>query len=244
VEEPIKVWSDSKTRLVGHEDGHAIIGLQGVKLRLGDLTFDAGARQLRRGREDVHLSPKAFELLKCLIEARPRALSKNELHEVLWPATFVSESNLATLIAEIRDALGDTARQPRFIRTAHRYGYAFCQEDASDPEVAAPSEAPSFSWLVKDGKRLPLSPGPNVLGRDKDGIELDSVTVSRRHARITITGSDARVEDLDSKNGTFVNGNAVSRPVQLKDGDEIRTGSVVLRFRMTSPTGSTATWKA
>ena len=80
-----------------------------MKLRLGDLTFDADARQLRRGRHEIHLSPKAFDLLKCLIAARPRALSKNELHEILWPATFVSESNLATLVAEIREALGEGA---------------------------------------------------------------------------------------------------------------------------------------
>jgi DNA-binding winged helix-turn-helix (wHTH) protein len=215
-----------------------------VKLRLGDLTFDADARQLRRGRQEIHLSPKAFELLKCLIEARPRVLSKNELHEILWPATFVSESNLATLVAEIREALGDTARQPRFIRTAHRYGYGFCPADGIDADAVDPAESVSFSWLVKDGKRVPLSPGANVLGRDKDGIEIDSVTVSRRHARITVDGPDATVEDLDSKNGTFVNGTAIAQPVHLKDGDEIRTGSVVLRFRITSPTGSTATWKA
>jgi DNA-binding winged helix-turn-helix (wHTH) protein len=220
-----------------------IIGLQHVKLRLGDLTFDADARQLRRARQEIHLSPKAFELLKRLIEARPRALSKHELHEILWPATFVSESNLATLIAEIRDALGDTARQPRFIRTAHRYGYAFCHNETPETEPPEPPEPASFSWLVKDGKRLPLSPGGNVLGRDKDGIEIDSVTVSRRHARITISGHAATVEDLDSKNGTFVNGAAIAGSTSLNDGDEIRTGSVVLRFRMTSPTGSTATWK-
>jgi DNA-binding winged helix-turn-helix (wHTH) protein len=212
-----------------------------VPLRIGDLTFDAAARQLRRGREDVHLSPKAFDLLKALVEARPRALSKHELHELLWPSTFVSESNLATLVAEIREALGDAARKPRFIRTAHRFGYAFCDETVQD--VAAEAEPASFSWLVKDGKRLPLQPGANVLGRDQEGIEIDSVTVSRRHARLMVTGDIVTVEDLDSKNGTFVNGQPVSTPVQLRDGDEIRTGSVVLRFRMTSPTGSTATWR-
>jgi DNA-binding winged helix-turn-helix (wHTH) protein len=214
-----------------------------VKLRLGDLTFDADARQLRRGRQEIHLSPKAFELLKALVESRPRALSKHELHEILWPATFVSESNLATLVAEVREALGDTARQPRFIRTAHRYGYAFCHDHIEDPQAAESSQPASFSWLVKDGKRLPLSPGVNVIGRDKDGIEIDSVTVSRRHARITVGGNAASVEDLASKNGTFLNGHAVSGAAPLTDGDEIRTGSVVLRFRMTSPTGSTATWK-
>jgi carboxylesterase family protein len=65
-----------------------------VKLRLGELTFDADARQLLRSGAEIHLSPKAFDLLKILVQHRPRVLSKNELHEHLWPSTFVSETNL------------------------------------------------------------------------------------------------------------------------------------------------------
>lgn len=225
-----------------------------MRLQLGDLTFDPEARQLLRGREEIHLSPKAFELLKTLIDQRPRALSKNELHEHLWPATFVSEGNLASLIAEIREALGDTARQPRFIRTAHRFGYAFSGQAVEDP--VAPSADPrvghghdrvsqpaGFCWLIKDGKRVPLVPGENILGRESDGggIRIDSPTVSRRHARISISATSASLEDLDSKNGTYLRGESVSTAVALKDGDEFRVGSVVLRFRMASAS-QTATW--
>jgi DNA-binding winged helix-turn-helix (wHTH) protein len=226
-----------------------------VRLRLGDVTFDPDTRQLLRGREEIHLSPKAFELLRILLDARPRALSKNELHEHLWPATFVSEANLASLIAEIRDALGDSARQPRFIRTAQRFGYAFSGQavDDSGPHQRADpdgshrnepaSHAASFCWLIKEGKRLPLRPGENILGRESDagGIWIDSPTVSRRHARISVSESSASLEDLDSKNGTFLRGESVSAPVALTDGDEIRVGSVVLRFRRASAS-QTATW--
>ena len=213
-----------------------------VKLRLGELTFDADTRQLVGADGEVHLSPKAFELLRILVEHRPRALSKHELHELLWPATFVSEANLASLVAEIRDSLGDDARHPRFVRTAHRFGYAFCKEAAVVPESARQSEAASFCWLLKDGRRLPLRIGENILGRDDDVIQIDSPTVSRRHARIVITAVDALLEDLGSKNGTFTQGAPVSTPVRLTDGDELRIGSVVLRFRMTLPKGATATW--
>jgi len=226
-----------------------------VKLRLGDLTFDSSARQLLRGTAEIHLSPKAFELLKTLIDQRPRALSKNELHEHLWPTTFVSEANLASLIAEIREALGDTARQPRFIRTAHRFGYAFSGQAVEDPVAHAGSdsraepmtplanELDEFCWLVQDGKRLPLADGENILGRESDmgGICIDSPTVSRRHASIRISASGASLEDLDSKNGTYLRGEPVSTAVALNDGDEIRIGSVVLRFRMASAS-ETATW--
>jgi DNA-binding winged helix-turn-helix (wHTH) protein len=214
-----------------------------MRLRLGDLTFDPATRQLLHGSAEVHLSPKAFELLRILIHDRPRALSKRELHERLWPATFVSDGNLASLVAEVRDALGDAAQSPRFIRTAHRFGYAFCGEAVEVSASALPSadQAP-FCWLVADGRRLPLQPGDNILGRDEGGIQIDSPTVSRRHACISIRGAEAVLNDLGSKNGTFLGGEPVSSAKRLKDGDEVRTGSVVFRFRMTSPKKTTATW--
>jgi DNA-binding winged helix-turn-helix (wHTH) protein len=210
-------------------------------VRFGEFTLDTDTRQVVGRDGELHLSPKAFELLKILVENRPRALSKNELQERVWPSTFVSEVNLATLIAEIREALGDDARQPRFIRTAHRFGYAFCGITVDEASTEAAGAV--FCWLVKDRRRLPLRAGENILGREpEDGINLDSPTVSRRHARIIISAIGATLEDLDSKNGTFVQGKRVSTPVQLTNGDTIRAGAVVLRFRMSSPKGLTSTW--
>lgn len=219
-----------------------------MRLRIDDLTFDLDARRLLREGRELHLSPKAFELLKTLIEQRPRALSKHELHEQLWPATFVSETNLANLIAEIRDALGETARESRFIRTVHRFGYAFSgpvTEDTASGAKAAPVEesrpATSFCWLLLDGKRMALRVGENILGRESDeGIRIESPTVSRRHARISVSPDGASLEDLQSKNGTFHRGEPLTASVALADGDEIGVGSVVMRFRMASR--STATW--
>ena len=210
-------------------------------VRFAEFTLDTDTRQVHGADGELHLSPKAYELLTILVESRPRALSKNQLYERLWPATFVSEVNLASLIAEIREALGDDARKPRFIRTAHRFGYAFCGTTGDAPR--SDDANATFCWLLTGGRRLPLRIGENILGREpEDGINLDSPTVSRRHARILISGTGAVLEDLGSKNGTFVGGEPVSAIVQLKDGDEIRTGSVVCRFRMTSRKGTTATW--
>jgi DNA-binding winged helix-turn-helix (wHTH) protein len=212
-----------------------------MKLRLGPLTFDANSRQLLRGRSEVHLSPKAFDLLKMLIDARPRALAKAELQERLWPDLFVSDSNLASLVAEIRRVLADDASQPRFIRTVHRFGYAFCGDavDGPSPVRAGPA---TLCWLLKDRRRVPLEAGENVLGRERDhGIPIDSNTVSRRHARITVSEGGAVLEDLRSKNGTFLRDVRITVATPLADGDRIRIGAVVLHFR-TASASKTVTW--
>ena len=84
-----------------------------MQIQFGEWRLDPDARQLFRGNEAVHVSPKAFDLLRLLVEHRPRALSKAELHGAIWPATFVSDASLAQLVSEIRAAIGDAAHEPR-----------------------------------------------------------------------------------------------------------------------------------
>ena len=96
-----------------------------MQLQFGECVFDSDSRRLTRGAEPVHLEPKAFELLELLLERRPAAVAKAGIHDRLWPRTFVSESSLTTLVAQLRKALGDGPKKPRWIRTVHGYGYAF-----------------------------------------------------------------------------------------------------------------------
>jgi DNA-binding winged helix-turn-helix (wHTH) protein len=212
-----------------------------VRIRFGPFTLDFNTRQLTRDGRDIHLAPKAFDLLAALVLARPKILSKAALQERLWPETFVAEANLSNLVTEVRKALGDPARRPVYIRTAHRFGYAFC----GDAELTGPSEgapdAPSC-WLEWDGRRLPLSIGAHVIGRDANvEIRLDQSTVSRRHAQLVVTAEGAVLEAFVSKNGTFRGRHRVSAPIQLADGDAIRVGSVVMTFRVRASFGSEET---
>ena len=96
-----------------------------MRLSFGDFVLDTDTRELRRGSQPLHLSTKAFHLLEVLAAKRPSAVSKADLHERLWPDTFVVEKNLVNLISEIRDALGDNPSEPQFIRTVHRFGTPF-----------------------------------------------------------------------------------------------------------------------
>jgi pSer/pThr/pTyr-binding forkhead associated (FHA) protein len=87
-----------------------------------------------------------------------------------------------------------------------------------------------------------LAEGQNLLGRvDGAAAWIDSPSVSRRHARIVVSGGRATLEDLGSKNGTYVRGEKVSSPAPLEDGDEIRLGRVRMTFSMLAGTGSTQT---
>jgi DNA-binding winged helix-turn-helix (wHTH) protein len=208
-----------------------------VTVLFGDWTFDPDARQLRRATEEVHLSTKAFDLLRLLLDARPRVLSKTKLQEALWPDVFVSEANLFTLISEIRTAIGDDARRARFVRTVHGVGYAFSGEalEQRDPQPRRSPRRTIFS-VVCAGRLVPVGQGEHVLGRDSDlAVSIDSATVSRRHARIVITGDDAVLEDLGSKNGTYLNGRRLESAAPLQNGDRIQIGSVVCSFRASAP---------
>ena len=210
--------------------------------RFGDCTLDTHSRRLFRQQEEVRLSPKAFELLLLLVEKQTRALSKAELQEHLWPATHVQETNLAGVIAELRRALGDSADNPRYIRTMNRFGYSFIGEAQRCEETEADHPPAIRYWLVWDMRQIALNEGDNILGRAPDaGIWIDAPGVSRHHARIRLEDSAVAVEDLGSKNGTYLRGERITAPTPLVDGDQIRLGSVVITFRVPPPPGSTDT---
>ena len=209
----------------------------------GNFVLDPDTRELRRGGESIALTPKAFQLLEVLVANRPKALSKSALQEQLWPDTFVLEKNLVNLVAEIREALGDSASDPRFVRTVARFGYAFRDVTARDSDMAPPRRRTAARFrLVWPGGRAALTDGDYVLGRDPNlELFLDAEDVSRRHARITIAGTEATIEDLDSKNGTFVSERRLDSAARLVDGAMIRVGSVLLTFIAVRSPGSTET---
>jgi DNA-binding winged helix-turn-helix (wHTH) protein len=211
-----------------------------MQLQIDSYVIDTEARQVLRLGHEVPLSHKAFQLLAILAEARPKALSKNELHQALWPKTFVVDANLSNLVGEIRAALGDSARDPRFIRTVYGYGYAFCGETA--PDVRDRRMRPTTFWLVFGEEQFPLRSGENIVGRSPDAnIRLAVAGVSRRHARIVIADDEAFVEDAGSKNGTFVQGERIASRRRLGPDEEIAFGSARVRLQVIRPTDVTET---
>jgi DNA-binding winged helix-turn-helix (wHTH) protein len=215
-----------------------------MEVRFAGCTFDTDGRRLLRGGRDVHLSPKAFELLKVLIEQRPRALSKAELLERVWPRVFVSDASLARVINEIRRGVGDRARMGGLIRTVHAFGYAFAGivDDEAIVVRQAGSSARVGCWFVCQRREYALADGKHVVGREPGlSIRLDSPKVSRRHATVTVRGTRATIADLGSKNGTFVRGLRLVQPVALEPGDAVRIGGFRLVFHVAAELTSTET---
>ncbi len=209
-----------------------------MRLRFGDCAFDSAAREFRRAGERVALTPKTFQLLELLLRRRPEAVSRAEIHDTLWPATYVSVSSLARVMTDLRSALGDAARRPRYVRTLHGFGYVFSGEVVDEaPPVTSDARACRLLW---GGREILLGEGPHVVGRAPEAsVWIDSTKVSRHHARILVSGGRAMLEDLGSKNGTYLRGKRLLAAAELSDGDLIGVGPVMLKFRSARALAST-----
>ena len=198
-----------------------------MRARFGDLTFDSDRRELTRSGRPVALNPKAFELLAVLVESWPSAISKEALYERLWPGVFVEMGNLHNLISDIRLAVNDEART--IIRTIPRFGYALGADLERDTVASV--------HLVIGLRELPLHDGEHIIGRDLVGAP----DVSRRHARVVVAGRHVTLEDLGSKNGTWIGGKRLTSPTPVDSDQEIILGRTHAVIRFNAGTGETVT---
>jgi DNA-binding winged helix-turn-helix (wHTH) protein len=203
------------------------------------IVVDVGARVVRRGGIDVHLPPKAFELLVILVKHKPNAVSHQQLHAELWPGVHVSETSLAAIVTQVRKALGDTSDDGRVIRTLHRIGYAFVGDARIDGHAAPMARVCRLIWRRKV---LDVTAGQSVIGRDRGcAVQIDADSVSRQHARLHVNGAEVSIEDLGSKNGTWVDGERIRGAVPLVDGHTFRLGSETVRFEFAMDERATKT---
>jgi DNA-binding winged helix-turn-helix (wHTH) protein len=208
-----------------------------MRLKFADCVLDLPARQLERQQRIVPLEPKMYELLELLIQRRPAVVTNDELDELLWPKVYVARTSLTRLVSELRNALGDTPRGSRIVRTVYKRGYAFCAEVTSLPSAALAVAAIELVWRKQI---LPLTDGEHLAGRDDDcALTIDASTVSRRHARITVVSGVATIEDLGSTNGTHVQGRRITAPTRLEPGDELALGSEAVQVKRRGPAALT-----
>lgn len=194
------------------------------RFRFEQFCLDTDQRALVRGGQEVRLTPRAFRLLEHLVVQRPKAVSKRELLDHVWQGTVVEEANLKTLVLEIRTALEERGARSNAIRTVFGYGYAFAVRAEEETEPADPAAAVSLRW---GGRTVMLPEGSHLIGRRADcAICIDDPSVSRVHAKLEVTRDAMRLEDLHSKNGTFVGGRRIETAAELFPQSEIRIGEV------------------
>jgi DNA-binding winged helix-turn-helix (wHTH) protein len=206
-----------------------------TRYRFATCTLDVGRREVVHDGETVKLSRRAFEALHILLKNYPSAVCRDDLYEALWPKTFVNLTNLNNVIAQIRSAVGDRAK--KIVVTKHRFGYVI---GVPVNEVALHAPSSRFTLAI-GGRTIVLRDGENLVGRADDAaVPLDQPSISRHHATIRIEGDRAELEDLRSKNGTFIGDHRVTEPRELSDRDIVRFGSVCGTF-LSAPAASTLT---
>jgi DNA-binding winged helix-turn-helix (wHTH) protein len=204
-----------------------------MKFVFGDFTFDLDARQLLRANTPVPLEPKMYKLLEILIKRRPAVVANEELDELLWPHVFVARTSLTRLVSELRSVLGDEPRDSQIIRTAYKTGYAFCAPIASPTATTRAGYEKNLATiqLAWRDRLIPLADGEHIAGRGEEcSLVIDASTVSRRHAKFTVSGTTIVIEDLGSTNGTRVNGVQISSPTPLPSGSKFELGTEILQI--------------
>ena len=200
--------------------------------------LDSDQKLLTRGEAPVRLTPRAFRLLEFLLRQRPKAVSKRDLLQHVWSGDIVEESNLKSLVLEIRSAIEERGGRPNVIRTAYGFGYAF-SGDAAEEELSQPQALVALRWM--DGG-VRLSAGLHLIGRAPDcAVIIDAVSVSREHANLLVARHELRLTDLGSKNGTFVGTTRIDGPTDLFDNCRIRIGEVVVDIARLGKNTSTET---
>jgi pimeloyl-ACP methyl ester carboxylesterase/DNA-binding winged helix-turn-helix (wHTH) protein len=118
-----------------------------VRYRFADCLVDTQRFELLHGDEPVHVEPQVFDVLAHLLANRDRVVTKAELLDAVWGDQFVSESALTTRIKQVRQAVGDTGRDQRVVRTAHGRGYQFVAAVDAEPDEPRPALEPTAADL-------------------------------------------------------------------------------------------------
>ena len=210
------------------------------RFRFGDFELDVAAFTLRREGTPVRLERIPMEVLVLLVEHAGTLVARDSIHAALWGSDVFLDRDAAinTAMRKIRKALGEDADRLRFVETVVGKGYRFVGPMVRET-LDAERQAANYR-LTRGTHAFALQNGDNLIGRDPDvHVFLDHPSVSRRHARISITAGRVTLEDLNSRNGTSVDGRGITSPTELHDGTIIGVGPMTLTFVSLSGVAST-----
>ena len=165
-----------------------------IAYEFGDFRVDLRTMSLSKEGEIVPVEPKVFDVLRCLIEHRDRLLTKDELLDLAWPGTFVTQNALTRVVAQLRKALGDDADEAKFIATVSKRGYRWVATVAvigSDPMSVAPVVAPTTAAVPVPARRRSLWRPAGALAV---GLVLVATAWAWTRAGMNSTPASARTE--------------------------------------------------
>jgi DNA-binding winged helix-turn-helix (wHTH) protein len=196
---------------------------------LGDWLAQPSRCRLTRGDTVVCVRPKLMDVLAYLARRAGQVVSKEEIIDAIWAKEFIAEGTLAQAVFELRAALGDPRSAVRYIETIPKRGYRLVAP--VKPVAGEPPTVPACLLVIGD-KEVELKAGETIIGRAPDAtLRLDVFEISRHHSRVIVGPGGATIEDLGSKNGTFLRGERLTASAALHDGDEFCVGPVRLVFR-------------
>jgi len=214
-------------------------------IKFAEFELDLGAYVLRRPDGPLRLEKLPMEVLILLVQRAGMLVQRREIQAMIWaPDVYVEhDSAINTAVRKIRRTLGDDAENPRFVETVVGKGYRFIApvESAASPQGQSSTNLgsssarwrrvfPSYS-VIRGREKFILEAGETVFGLDPTaGVYVDHPSVSRRHACISIGSQGAVLEDLKSRNGTFVNGRRIDSPTKIDHGALIGLGPITLSF--------------
>jgi DNA-binding winged helix-turn-helix (wHTH) protein len=201
--------------------------------KIGEWHVEPDFNVITNGDVEVRLEIKVMELLVYLAHQGDRLVTRSELIDGVWGTEFICDNTLTHAISQLRAALGDDPRNPNFIQTIHRRGYRLLAAVVDlEGRGAADIAQPSHFRILTPTREIQLREGANLLGRAPGvTVRIDSIWVSRHHAKVEVELEDAVLEDLGSRNGTFVNGERVTEAATLISGDIISLGKLTDRLR-------------
>jgi len=172
------------------------------RYRFEEFTVSTARRTVLRAGREVPLIPRYFDLLVLLIEQRQRAVERGEILDAVWRDVVVSDGALSQAVRTLRRALGDTAREPRFIRTVSRHGYRFVHadvveetEEAPAPPAAVPAAPPAAGDPFVPALRLLLDDDPVAGARTTDDARLEAA------ASLHLLGTSEALARIDRRPG-------------------------------------------
>ena len=229
---------------LGSGGGHKIYvrSARRWRYRFGPFLYDAASHGLLRGGAEIPLTHKSRELLLLFLHNPGRLLTREEITEKVWPDVAVTDDAVRFQVAELRKAFAEEGGA--YIRTIRRRGLSVGGPGEAGRRPARPPRGPdaahrvrstasasssrvarSSSWKARTSSAaIPTRPSGSTTLRSRGGTPGSS-----------IGGGKATLEDLESKNGTLLNGKKIEKRMALSDGDELRVGPETMVLRELSP---------